>query len=329
MKSILFFLSCTLVTLAVGHAVPSPPHPSKPRTYSGRFDIRTSGQYRMINCGSKYGPQIDYLLQNLYKALLPIIQDAGLSNPSPAFKAFFKDPSNAPFVAEVFTNITTGVARHPSMPPFTNGSPTFICPTAAGQFPMDREGKVTDMYTLCLQSTTSIASYVNPTPYIILCPKFWTSSLPLLPSQNNCLTVSTYNNRFRGNGQTMFAYNMWILFEEIVHYYVCASSKTSLEPEVYDVNKAFRLNKDQAVGNGVSYSYYAASKSLASVKKTLQSLNVDLQVSTVGVTTFRVHQTMGVRYWRRRTQMIHQTKGRIFRALWVSLMALQTCKSVE
>lgn len=242
----------------------------------------------MVNCNNDNAQELDSLLQNLYKALLPIIQDAGLPNPSPAFKAFLKDQSNAPFVAEVLTNVTTGVARYPSAPPFTNGSPTFLCPTAANQFPITTNGKQVDLYINCLQRTTSVASYLNPSPYIVLCPKFWTSPYPLLPPQNNCLSVNTFTNRFRGNGETLCAYKMWMLLEEIVHYYIGASSKASLEPETYDVNKAFRLSADKAVHNGVSYAYYAASKSPASMKQTPRILIFNLQTSTVNAVTSRV-----------------------------------------
>lgn len=58
-----------------------------------------------------------------------------------------------------------------------------------------------------------------------------------------------------------------------MHYYIHASSKPSLEPEVYDVNKAFRLRADQAVGNGNSYAYYAASKPSASVNANTTDAN--------------------------------------------------------
>lgn len=276
MKSIWFLFFCPLVPLAVGHAVPSTinaPKSPQPRAFPARFDIRSSGQYMMVNCGSHRGPQLDSLLQNLWRSLLPVIQDAQLSNPSPAFKAFFKDSSNAPFVAEVLTNVTTGVARHPSAFPYTNGSPTFLCPTAVGQFPTSIAGRQIDMYTHCLQSETPVATYGNPLPYIFLCPKFWTSPYANLPPLNSCLSVNTYINRFRGNGQTLHAFKVWILLEEILHYYIHASSKPNLEPEVYDVNKAFRLRADQAVGNGISYAYYAASKPSASVNANTTDAN--------------------------------------------------------
>ena len=309
MEITLFFIISTLVLLT-----------------AARFDVRKSGQYWMINCGSDNSATLDVTLKGLYLALLPIIEDTKLSNPSPAFKAFFKDASNAPFVSEVLTNVTTGVARHPNNPPFTNGSPTFFCPTAAGQFQANLKGGQIDLYIHCLQTETSVAFYLNPLPYIVLCSKFWTSPYARSPPSNNCLSVNTYINKFRGNGETLYAFNMWILLEEIVHYYLTASSKTSLKQEVYDVNKAFRLSADKAVANAVSYSYYAASKSSASKKQTSQTLILNLQMSMVSVKTSRVRQTMGVRYWKPRTQMIHQTKGRIFRVPRMSLMALRTCK---
>lgn len=270
------FLGPLVPLLAVGHAVPSTinaPGAPQPRAFPARFDIRSSGQYMMVNCGSDRGPQLDSLLQNLWAALLPVIQDARLSNPSPAFRAFFKDSSNAPFVAEVLRNVTTGVARHPPILPYSNGSPTFLCPTAPGQMPFTKGGQVVDLYTHCLQSKIPVAAYAHPSPYIFLCPKFWTGPYPNLLPQNSCLSVRRYINKFRGNGQTLIAFKMWILLEEIVHYYIFASPKASFEPEIYDVNKAFRLSADQAVINGVSYAYYAASKPSTSVNEDTTDAN--------------------------------------------------------
>lgn len=54
---------------------------------------------------------------------------------------------------------------------------------------------------------------------------------------------------------------MWGLLEEIVHYYLFATPQiTYLKPEVYDINKAWRLNARQALSNAPNYAFYAASK---------------------------------------------------------------------
>jgi len=46
-----------------------------------------------------------------------------------------------------------------------------------------------------------------------------------------------------------------------VHYYLFATPQiTYLKPEVYDINKAWRLSAKLALSNAPNYAFYAASK---------------------------------------------------------------------
>lgn len=132
------------------------------------------------------------------------------------------------------------------------------------------DGSVVDAVKKCSDPKTPIAASLNPLPFILLCPEFFTGVAgPQTPLSNSYLTVNHAINRFRKRpndykvaGQSVIHSQMWIILEEIVHYYLHAQpSITSLKPEVYDINKAGRLSTTGALGNAVSYAYYAGSKS--------------------------------------------------------------------
>lgn len=224
------------------------------------FDIVMSGQYNIVNCGGNASVVI-YLLDKLYSVLLPVIQDAESTNPSPAYKAFFKDSSYAPFISALFKNITTGVPLTTPAPYSSNGAATLLCVTAPEQFTYNYDGPV-DAYTSCLANPTTTSSYPGfdpPKQYIVLCPSFFTSNIVTVPPPNNCLTVNTYINRFRGNGQSFWLYKIWILLEMITHYYLYASTALVGITNTNDANKCFRLPAEQSSLNANNYVYYVAS----------------------------------------------------------------------
>lgn len=226
------------------------------------------------------------LLDNLQSSLKLVIQDLQLEPPSAAYSTFFKDPANRPFITTLFTNITIGVTVCPiTSPPqswarFSNqGSPLFYIITAKGQFFADPRGYQEDIFDFCQDekyTTASVAlGIANPKPFIILCPFFFQGKAPLIyrnlpPSSidgqpaSNCWTI-TPRNRFRKKtpknqpaGFELTQYRNWILLEELAHLYYGASTGKSL-PDQYDVKKCVRLSPDDALANGPSYAYYAAS----------------------------------------------------------------------
>jgi hypothetical protein len=131
------------------------------------------------------------------------------------------------------------------------------------------DGSQVDAAAQCNLPDTAIASYLNPTPFIVLCPSFFTGlGGPITPPTDSCPTVNTAINRFRKKpsdytsaGLSVVHCQIWILLEEIVHYYLFATPQiTYLKPEVYDINKAWRLSAKLALSNAPNYAFYAASK---------------------------------------------------------------------
>ena len=224
-----------------------------------------TGQYSVVNCGGNTSLVVN-LLRALYKTLLPVIKDAESPDTSPAYKAFFKDPSYAPFVSALFTNVTTGVPLTPPSLYSFNGGVSLMCVTAPDQFVFRYDG-LRDAYSDCLAQPLTPASYIGfdpPKQYVILCPSFFSDALAAVPPPATCLTVNTYINRFRGDGQTFWAYKMWVLLSMITHYYLYTSTRKLLSiTNIGDVNKCFRLPAEQSSLNSNSYIFYAASKSSA------------------------------------------------------------------
>ena len=155
---------------------------------------------------------------------------------------------------------------HPPTLSFTNGNPTFICMKPGRSFHYIMSGKVMDAAVACADPNHSIAFYLHPTPFIVLCNTFFTGTMgPQTPVANNCPTVNHAINKFRKKttdlnvaGLSLIHNQMWAMLEEIVHYYLFAQpSITSLKPEAYDINEAWRLSATQAMSNAVNYAYYA------------------------------------------------------------------------
>ena len=141
-----------------------------------------TGQYSVINCGGNTTLVVN-LLQNLYSALQPVIQDPPVHdadqdpNTSPAYEAFFKDPSYASFVSTLLRNVTTGVPMTAPEPYSFSGSASFFCVTAKDQYRYRHNGVARDAYTDdCSPNTVAnYRGYLPPKPWITLCPSFCTS----------------------------------------------------------------------------------------------------------------------------------------------------------
>ena len=240
------------------------------------------GPYSVTNC-EENADLIVKLLDNLYYALLPVIQDAKSTNPSPAYKTFFKDASYAPLVSTLFTNITTGVPMTPPALYSSTGSVSFMCVTAPEQFTFTLDGH-RDVYDECMADSTVTAKYIGfkpPKPYVILCPAFFTSGIAPAPPENKCLTVYRRANRFRGNGQTLWLYQMWILLLMATDYYLYTSLDVFTETLTSNANKCLRLSAKNSSVNAYSYVYYAASEFFPSLPhlstRDLQDLSCGLR----------------------------------------------------
>ena len=220
-----------------------------------------SGEYSVTNCKSNTFPVV-HLLDQLYDALQPVIADAKSPNPGPAFRAFFKDPVYGPFVTTILTNVTTGVPLTPPSLYSFNGGVSFVCVDDKHQFTFTLNGP-RDAYTDCQAAPNRVSFYVvfdPPKPYIILCPSFFTTLAPV-PPPDTCLSVSTYLNRFQGNGEALRKYQMWVLLSGILQYYIYASQRSLHASAAVDVNKCFRLAANRSILNAANYVFYVASRS--------------------------------------------------------------------
>lgn len=241
-----------------------------------------SGKYELVVPSTELGDQFNTLLNALWNALLPIIADAeqSQSHPSVAYRTFFKDKANAPFVAQLLRNVTIGNAMYPPMPPDSSGSPTLIyVDENTPPVKFESPSKPTkDAHAICMAGESEgVAAFVaTRLPYIIICPDFF-NSRPALPSSKSCPRITSQGTAFQRNkrlepdyaGQRMMESQIWILLEEIVHYYLDFHWPTvqGPEPEVRDINRAWGLDAALSLGNAQSYAYYAASKTLSLIQR--------------------------------------------------------------
>ena len=225
---------------------------------AGSYDITRSGRYTIVNCGNRDAGRLVNLLDSLWTVLQPSISDASLVGPSPAFRTFFNSANNAPYVRQLLTNVSTGVSLYPPEQRFQQtGSPLFICVTTGGQVVGQRSG--IDYYYQCLLDAYESLIAINGTPYIVVCPYLFASSVPDLPPAHNCLTVNTAINRFRALGPAFTKFKVWILLEAILKYYIYATTGFSGNFAT-DVNQCVRLGATQMLENWNNYVYYVASE---------------------------------------------------------------------
>ncbi len=152
-----------------------------------------SGRYRIYNCGDQASEVIN-TLQTLWQVLLPALEDANSRTSSDAYNAFFKQVYDAPTVAAVISNITTGAAvigAHSSRNLLA--SPIIACandpskdPNKNGLLP-SKSSRVRALalgYNNC--ATGQSACRLIGTPMIFLCEDFFAKVF--LPSPGQCMS---------------------------------------------------------------------------------------------------------------------------------------------
>ena len=155
----------------------------------------------------------------------------------------------------------------PADPPNTNGSPTFACVTPGLLDLRYEDGNIVDAHTYCIDNPLG-AYYNYPTPWIVLCPVFF--QLQPYPPADACPTLTRRTNHFVRKpeddniaGSSILQNQIWMMFHEVVHYYLYAQpGYEMLKPEVYNINKAWKLSAADAWRNSANYEFYAYSKSL-------------------------------------------------------------------
>lgn len=175
------------------------------------------------------------------------------------------------------------------MPPDSSGCPTLVyvdenTPPVIFQ---SRNAPTVDAYATCKARDRAAAFIAEGLPVIIICPDFF-DSRPALSLRNSCPRVTRAGTAFQHNtrlepdyaGQRLMETQVWILLEEIVHYYLDSHQPPvqGPEPEVRDVNDAWELNAALSLGNAQSYAYYAASKPSLSADISCRWGNPDIQL---------------------------------------------------
>ena len=222
------------------------------------LDTVSIGPYLVANCKSN-NHLIATLIFLLGPTLQPAIEDLGSSPASDAYATFFKDVSYAPYVREVFTNITGAVPVVPGSdtPPSV---PTFVCIDGRDQVIYSLNKARTDAYDRCQSSGYVTSITMLGTPYILICPKFYNfPSVPVM-TPTSCLTVDPSGSRFLQTDVSLVKYKIWHIIHELVHYYVWANKREKVD--IYNINKCVELPGRRAVLNAASYEYYAASMCL-------------------------------------------------------------------
>ena len=222
---------------------------------SNRFSQINSGNYRIVNCDDN-AHLVGTLLRYLSSALGPVIEDSRRQIPSPAFSTFFGDVNFGPHVSGLLLNVTTGVAMD------DQGSPILFCTTGINQLPIiDQDtGVHTDMYLHCQETEGMIMTIWYDTPYIVICPFFFTTpNLQAVPPGHNRPKVARNMMEYLGTGASVVQYQMWSIFNQIVHYYVFMAHREQTS-SIDNINACMRLEGNDSVLNPQSYLYYAASK---------------------------------------------------------------------
>lgn len=217
------------------------------------FPFFKHGNYTIVNCGENEHRLVD-LFQDLQRTILPAIEDARSNRASAAYTTFFDDIKYHAYVFAVLKNVSTGTAVEQSR------SPVLFCPSAIGQVSyQERKSDARgDIYTMCLENPTSVMFVAYDTPFIFICPSYFTNNMRALPPANNCLRVSRNGKQFVGDGLVATDYGAYILLVMIAKHYIFWSTKTELD--VLNVNDCITMSAIDSVRNGKTYAYYVASK---------------------------------------------------------------------
>ncbi|KAI4286323.1 MAG: hypothetical protein L6R35_004426 [Caloplaca aegaea] len=189
--------------------------------------------------------KIDHLLQRLNSHLRPALRDIkavnsdGTPRISAAYATFFTDTALRPQVEDILTKVITGVSMLPETETgySLGGSPVFWSVTSHGEFRYMSDGQILDVWDTYLdENKTFTAVWYKNTPYIFLFPYFWEANPPYMYGDIppapvgrrpawNCLIVDRPTNRFKTTGgsdwgMSTIQWRMWVLMEELLHYYL-------------------------------------------------------------------------------------------------------------
>ena len=196
------------------------------------------------------------------------------------FQAFFKSNTSMAFVRHILLDVQLGRTSPVKYSPegdLSVSAPQIVC---AMEENLEKTGPLAELqpWAQCSEEEHTIGFYYEATPYIILCPVFWTLRADPQPDNYRCGRVDS-NNQFAGGhapereGATARAmpaqaalteYQVYHLFHEIVHFYL--GSKTlgdnTVPEEVYDWNDCLALDASSSKRNPMNYQLYLASESM-------------------------------------------------------------------
>ena len=208
-------------------------------------------------CGAQTAT-VQQALVSLWTALQPAITATNYASANPIYATFFHDSIYGPLVQQVLQNVSAGAAI-PKKVSKTPVSPLIACVTGPGIVVTNLGGVTSDMWDLCSDNEWA-AFAVKDTNWIFLCPFF--HRLVVQPSPNVCPGVT--NNQFGSRWGFLVQNQMYILFHEILHFYLNNQPTPMVQDgdsEVYDPNSAMALSSLDAISNPQSYVFYVASKS--------------------------------------------------------------------
>lgn len=223
-------------------------------TSYAQVNLVRSGSYEIRYCGT--GPDskaatLQALLPMFRSKLLLVQADAQKGTESKAFRAFFRNQSNAPYVQGVFKHMAEG---RQAMIPGQGGAtghvrfenPNLVClnPTMPGYETLRQQ---------C--GSTSIATTRRNRALVLLCRPYW--GLDEEPDGIDCPVVR--RNVFTQNNDDRIMRNQFATFvHEMAHAYTASWIPASGETK--GIMDCVKLNAGASVKNVQSYALYAASE---------------------------------------------------------------------
>lgn len=229
-------------------------------------DVVHHGPYQIFACGG-HASIVAHALDSLWTDLILAIDYSSSNTTSPAFNAFFKAPTSAPFVTEILTNISHGIPimTWTSQIPHR---PVLVCAFEPGVTIRVHQQTI-DMYDGCRGPLTPPTAFAIKSNYwIVLCPQFFTDTIPATPPwqlnppsapQDYCRKKDRLTRTFGG---LLIRYKPSIVLHELVHQYLVASELgRSHVKETYTFDGALNLSVDESLENPANYQFYVAGKS--------------------------------------------------------------------
>ena len=205
----------------------------------------SAGNYLIDSCGSQ-ATDVQDILSLTYLSLQP----AMLSTDSAAYRAFFRTAAPSSMTA-VLKEITAG----PNITDTHNTHrPSLAC---VNRF----EPLLRYYYDLCLAKEETVVIQPQGTPFIFLCPVFF--SLPQLPQSTQCSTVNAADTALSPGTMVIISQYGFLVRVLAAMYIRQMKGRNRLSTSMADVqeeNDCLALGPNRALKNPSSYAFYASSK---------------------------------------------------------------------